>query len=69
MTPILELPISGKLRYLSYRYRKKYYFVDTSDVGYDIDLQYHRSLTTISGYFVTYDIVPDMDYDITGMYP
>ncbi len=24
---------------------------------------------TISGNFVTYDIVPDMDYDILGMYP
>ena len=41
----------------------------TSDVGYDVDLRYRRLLTTISGNFVTYNIVPDMDYDITGMYP
>ncbi len=41
----------------------------TSDVGYNVDLQYSRLLTMMSGNFVTYDIVPDMDYDITGMYP
>jgi hypothetical protein len=41
----------------------------TSDVGYDVDILYRRLLTTISGYFVTYYIIPDMDYDITGMYP
>ncbi len=40
----------------------------TSNVGYYVDLRYRRFLTTISDNFVTYDIVPDMDYDITGMY-